>query len=75
MSATTRMVLDSVRTLVIWGVSLGVGWQEFHALHLLGFAILVVGMCVYNDLIFGKYDSTGPSVCIEICLLLTISLF
>ncbi len=27
MSATTRMVLDSVRTLVIWGVSLLVGWQ------------------------------------------------
>ena len=56
MSATTRMVLDSVRTLVIWGVSLGVGWQEFHALQLLGFTILVVGMCVYNDLVFGKYS-------------------
>merc|ERR1712156_1214191 len=32
MSATTRMVLDSVRTLVIWGVSLGVGWQKFQFL-------------------------------------------
>jgi len=52
MSATTRMVLDSVRTLVIWGVSLGVGWQVFHALQLLGFAMLVTGMCVYNDLLF-----------------------
>ena len=54
MSATTRMVLDSVRTLVIWGVSLGVGWQVFHALQLLGFAMLVTGMCVYNDLLFGE---------------------
>ena len=74
MSATTRMVLDSVRTLVrfvsfsnmskiwrhflaqvIWGVSLGVGWQDFHGLQLLGFVILVSGMCVYNDLVFGNY--------------------
>jgi len=51
MSATTRMVLDSVRTLVIWGVSLGVGWQGFHLLQLVGFAILVIGMCIYNDLL------------------------
>jgi len=55
MSATTRMVLDSVRTLVIWGVSLSVGWQKFHPLQLLGFAILVVGMCVYNDIVIGNF--------------------
>ena len=52
MSATTRMVMDSIRTLVIWAVSLAVGWQDFHALQLLGFAVLIVGMCFYNDLIF-----------------------
>jgi len=51
MSATTRMVLDSVRTLVIWGVSLGVGWQVFQWLQLVGFVILVIGMCIYNDLL------------------------
>jgi hypothetical protein len=54
MSATTRMVLDSVRTLVIWGVSLAIGWQPFQALQLLGFAVLVTGMCVYNDIVIGK---------------------
>lgn len=31
-SATTRMVLDSVRTMVIWGASLLLGWQAFHIL-------------------------------------------
>merc|ERR1711997_1024802 len=51
MSATTRMVLDSVRTLVIWGVSLGLGWQTFHLLQLAGFVILVMGMFIYNDLL------------------------
>ena len=30
MSATTRMVLDSVRTLVIWTVSLSLHWQKFY---------------------------------------------
>ena len=59
MSATTRMVLDSVRTLVIWGVSLGVGWQKFQYLQLIGFLILVSGMCVYNDLLIGMYDEYG----------------
>lgn len=29
LNATTRMVLDSVRVLVIWAVSLAVGWQSF----------------------------------------------
>lgn len=52
LSATTRMVLDSVRTLVIWMVSIGVGWQAFFALQLAGFCILVVGMCLYNDILF-----------------------
>lgn len=29
LTATTRMVLDSVRTLFIWLFSLAVGWQDF----------------------------------------------
>jgi len=51
LSATTRMVLDSVRTLVIWCFSLAVGWQDFAALQLLGFAILLTGMALYNDIV------------------------
>ena len=27
-SATTRMVLDSVRTVVIWAFALAVGWEK-----------------------------------------------
>lgn len=50
-SATTRMVLDSVRTMVIWMVSLGIGWQDFKYLQLLGFVVLLFGMCLYNDII------------------------
>ncbi|XP_063837460.1 solute carrier family 35 member F6 [Ostrinia nubilalis] len=51
MSATTRMVLDSVRTLVIWMVSLAVKWQDFHWQHLIGFAVLILGMAQYNGIV------------------------
>ena len=51
LSATTRMVLDSVRTLVIWAVSMIIGWQQFYYLQLIGFCILILGMMLYNDIV------------------------
>ncbi|XP_075940526.1 solute carrier family 35 member F6 [Anarhichas minor] len=49
-SATTRMVLDSLRTLVIWAVSLALGWEHFQGLQVLGFMVLLVGTALYNGL-------------------------
>ncbi|XP_029984937.1 solute carrier family 35 member F6 isoform X2 [Sphaeramia orbicularis] len=49
-SATTRMVLDSLRTLVIWVVSLALGWEHFHGLQVLGFLVLLLGTALYNGL-------------------------
>ncbi|XP_044260608.1 solute carrier family 35 member F6 [Tribolium madens] len=49
-SATTRMVLDSVRTIIIWIVSLMFMHQKFHWLQLLGFVALLYGMCLYNGI-------------------------
>ena len=51
MSATTRMVLDSVRTIFIWVVSLGLRWQNFEPLQPVGYFVLFVGTCIYYDLI------------------------
>lgn len=50
MSATTRMVLDSLRTVVIWALSLALGWEAFHPLQILGFLILLMGTALYNGL-------------------------
>lgn len=50
-SATTRMVLDSVRTVVIWIFALMVGWQDFQWLQVVGFVALLFGMCLYNNVI------------------------
>eukprot|EP00049_Salpingoeca_infusionum_P005736 m.96216 g.96216 ORF g.96216 m.96216 type:complete len:385 (+) comp13070_c0_seq1:264-1418(+) len=52
MSATTRMVLDSVRTITIWAYGLAVGWETFSGIQIGGFALLLAGTFVYNNLIF-----------------------
>ncbi|GAB6019097.1 Chromosome 2 18 [Chamberlinius hualienensis] len=66
-SATTRTVIDSVRTLVVWIVSLGVKWQKFHYLQVVGYVVLVVGMFIYNDIIIlpflRKHNLITCSVC------------
>jgi hypothetical protein len=59
MSATHRMVLDSIRTMVIWVFSLAVGWQSFAALQVVGFTILLLGTLVYNELLVVPGFSTG----------------
>mmetsp|Transcript_27546 Transcript_27546/g.69514 ORF Transcript_27546/g.69514 Transcript_27546/m.69514 type:complete len:439 (+) Transcript_27546:231-1547(+) len=51
MSATHRMVLDSLRTMVIWFFSLYVGWQSFAPLQVVGFAVLFLGTLVYNEIV------------------------
>lgn len=51
LSATTRMVLDSVRTLVVWAVSLLIPWQKFQYLQPVGFIVLIIGMMIYNDIV------------------------
>jgi drug/metabolite transporter (DMT)-like permease len=53
-SATTRMVLDSIRTLVVWAFGLSIGFEVFHWMQLVGFLFLITGICSYNDLIFTK---------------------
>jgi len=61
MSASHRMVLDSVRTVVVWAVSLAVGWEKFKALQLLGFAILLAGTCIFNEIFKVPYLYYPPS--------------
>ena len=50
-SATSRSTIDTCRTLFIWIVSLGLGWETFKWLQVLGFVLLVYGTFLFNDLI------------------------
>ena len=51
-SATTRTVLDSIRTFVIWIFSLTIGWEKLSKrtfIQLTGFTVLMIGMFLYNN--------------------------
>lgn len=48
LSATTRMVLDSVRTLVVWLFSLAVGWQPFQWLQVTRSYVPVIVIMYYR---------------------------
>lgn len=51
-SATTRTVLDSLRTIVVWGFSLAVAWERPSArgaaIEVAGFVVLLLGTAIYN---------------------------
>ena len=48
-SAAYRMVLDSCRTVLVWGYGLGTGAESFHALQVGGFVLMLGGAAVYNE--------------------------
>jgi len=50
-SAAQRSTIDTSRTLLIWMVSLGLGWEDFLAWELLGFVFLVIGTLIYNEIV------------------------
>ncbi|EAA59308.1 hypothetical protein AN4209.2 [Aspergillus nidulans FGSC A4] len=50
-SATSRSTIDTCRTLFIWLVSLGLGWETFKWLQVAGFALLVYGTFLFNDIV------------------------
>ncbi|KXL44134.1 MAG: hypothetical protein FE78DRAFT_81164 [Acidomyces sp. 'richmondensis'] len=50
-SATSRSTIDTCRTLFIWIVSLGLGWETFKWLQVLGFILLVWGTGVFNEIV------------------------
>lgn len=61
LSASHRMVLDSVRTVLVWACSLCLGWESFHYLQLVGFFFLTLGTAGYNK-IFRLPGFTYPAV-------------
>jgi len=54
-SATTRTVLDSIRTFIIWIFSLSIGWQKFSAIQMAGFFVLILGMFLYNNVLIRPF--------------------
>jgi drug/metabolite transporter (DMT)-like permease len=60
-SATSRSIIDTCRTLFIWIVSLALGWESFKWLQVVGFALLVYGTFMFNDLVRPPLKACMPS--------------
>jgi len=68
-SATARSLTDTCRTLSIWIVSLGLGWEKIlfpiSLLQVVGFSLLVYGTFVFNNLVSPPPCIPGPTPFIE----------
>jgi drug/metabolite transporter (DMT)-like permease len=51
LSGASRAAIDACRTAVVWLFCLRAGWERFHFLQVVGFAILITGTSVYNDIL------------------------
>lgn len=54
-SATSRSTIDTSRTLLVWIISLALGWESFHSLQLIAFTLLVLGTLSFNGVIQPQY--------------------
>ncbi|KAJ2972622.1 hypothetical protein NUW58_g9149 [Xylaria curta] len=59
-SATSRSTIDTCRTLFIWIVSLGLGWETFKWLQVVGFALLVYFTFLFNGLVQPPFAFLRP---------------
>jgi len=83
-SATTRMVLDSVRTFFIWTFSLAIGWQGFHPLQVtinfifgfpqMGFTIKYFLFIIFNWPFFYWERKSLSTIKIDINIVLVMSI-
>ncbi|KAJ3579259.1 hypothetical protein NPX13_g1309 [Xylaria arbuscula] len=60
-SATSRSTIDTCRTLFIWIVSLGLGWETFKWLQVAGFALLVYFTFLFNGIVQPPFEFLRPS--------------
>ncbi|KAH7038037.1 integral membrane protein-like protein [Microdochium trichocladiopsis] len=59
-SATSRSTIDTCRTLFIWIVSLGLGWETFKWLQVLGFVLLVYFTFLFNGIVQPPFEFLRP---------------
>ncbi|XDG01141.1 hypothetical protein ABKA04_000756 [Annulohypoxylon sp. FPYF3050] len=64
-SATARSTIDSCRTLFIWIVSLGLGWESFKGLQVAGFALLVYFTFLFNGVVKPPFKFLQPNEEVE----------
>ncbi|KAI9023430.1 hypothetical protein DFJ74DRAFT_669062 [Hyaloraphidium curvatum] len=51
LTATSRSTVDACRTILIWGVSMALGWESFRVLQVCGFVVLLYGTFTFNGIV------------------------
>ncbi|CAN8096574.1 unnamed protein product [Discula destructiva] len=64
-SATARSTIDTCRTLFIWIVSLGLGWETFKWLQIVGFVLLVYFTFLFNGIVSPPFEFLKPKEEVE----------
>ncbi|KAK6210185.1 integral membrane protein [Colletotrichum tabaci] len=64
-SATSRSTIDTCRTLFIWVVSLGLRWETFKWLQVVGFALLVYFTFLFNGIVQPPFKFMVPDEEVE----------
>jgi hypothetical protein len=53
--AVTRTIVDTLRILGVWMISLVFRWEPFNYVQMIGFVLLVLGNILYNEILpWGK---------------------
>ena len=55
LSAVHMIVFNSSRSILVWAFSLAFSWQVFQVLQVVGFSVIILGVMVFNDVLFGKF--------------------
>ena len=64
LSAVHVVVFNTSRSIIVWAFSLGVSWQAFQVLQVVGFLIIILGVIVFNDIFIGKNSNFA---CLQSC--------
>jgi hypothetical protein len=62
-SATARMVLDTVRNVIVWGVCLAIPFfkEDFQYMQLIGFILLICGNAVFKAILRLPCEALQPA--------------
>ena len=60
LSSTARSTIDTSRTLFIWIISLALKWESFKIMQVVGFAILIYGTFLFNDVVRWPFPKDEP---------------
>ena len=63
LSAVHRIIIDSGRSIAVWGISLAASWQSFLWLQVIGFFVMSLGVLIFNDILIGEQSEEAIISC------------